>query len=81
MILPPVPSAFFIPNNQLQLACTGKRMQKLSIFLGSKLLVYDLFKLYYVKTIAYDKFNEAKILMSVFDRAENIVGKGENAGF
>ena len=33
------------------------------------------------KAFADDKLNVAKIMISVFDRVENIVGKGENAGF
>ena len=32
------------------------------------------------KTFADDKFKVAKMTISVFDRVENIVGKGENAG-
>ena len=34
-----------------------------------------------LKAFAYDKMNVAKIMFYVFDRAENIVGKGENAGY
>ena len=30
---------------------------------------------------AGDKFNVTKIVISVFDRVENIVGKGDNAGY
>ena len=33
-----------------------------------------------LKTFADDKFDVAKILVSLCDRLENIVGKGENAG-
>ena len=33
-----------------------------------------------VKVFADDKLNDATIINSVFDRIENIVGKGENAG-
>ena len=33
------------------------------------------------KAFADDKLNVAKIMNSVFDRIENIVGKGENAGY
>ena len=32
------------------------------------------------KAFADDKFNDAKMMISVFDIIENIVGKGENAG-
>ena len=32
------------------------------------------------KAFAENKLNVAKIFISVFDRVENIVGKGENAG-
>ena len=32
------------------------------------------------RAFADDKENVAKIMISVFDRVENIVGKGENAG-
>ena len=32
------------------------------------------------KAFANDKFNAAEIVISSFDRAENIVGKEENAG-
>ena len=34
-----------------------------------------------LNTFADNKFNVAKMLSSVFDRVENIVGKGENAGY
>ena len=34
-----------------------------------------------VKVFADDKLNYATIINSVFDRIENIVGKGENAGY
>ena len=33
------------------------------------------------KAFADDKLNVAKILIYVFDRVENIMGKGENAGY
>ena len=33
------------------------------------------------KTFAVNNLNVANILISVFDRVENIVGKGENAGY
>ena len=33
-----------------------------------------------VKTFADDKLNVAKITISLIDRVENTVGKGENAG-
>ena len=33
------------------------------------------------KAFADDKINEAQMMISVFDRVENIVGKGENAVF
>ena len=33
------------------------------------------------KAFAYNKLNGAKIMISFFDRVENIVGKDENAGF
>ena len=33
------------------------------------------------KAIADDNSNVAKMVISLFDRAENIVGKGENAGY
>ena len=33
------------------------------------------------KGFADDKLNVAKIMISVYDRVENNVGKGENAGF
>ena len=32
------------------------------------------------KAFADDKINLAQMMISVFDRVENIVGKGENAG-
>ena len=38
----------------------------------------DLAKL---KAFADNKLNVAKIMISVFDRVENIVGKGENASY
>ena len=34
-----------------------------------------------MKPFAVDKLNIAKMLISVFDRAGNTVGKGENAGY
>ena len=34
-----------------------------------------------LKAIADDKFNVGKIVISLFDRVENIVGKGENAAY
>ena len=39
--------------------------------------ILDMIKL---KAFADDKLNIAKMPISPFDRAENIVGKGENAG-
>ena len=33
------------------------------------------------KASANEKLNVAKIVIDVFDRVENIVGKGENAGY
>ena len=40
--------------------------------------IFDMTKL---KAFADDKVNVAKMMISVFDRLENIVGKGENAGY
>ena len=40
--------------------------------------ILDLTKL---KAFADDKINVAKMMISVSDRVENIVGKGENAGY
>ena len=34
-----------------------------------------------LKAFADDKINIAQMMVSVFDRIENIVGKGENAGY
>ena len=34
-----------------------------------------------LKAFADSKFNFAKMLISLFDSVENIVGKGENAGY
>ena len=34
-----------------------------------------------LKAFADDKFNVAKMVISLLDRVENIVGKGENAGY
>ena len=34
-----------------------------------------------LKAFADDKFNTAEMLMSVFHRVENILGKGKNAGY
>ena len=39
-----------------------------------------IFELSKFKAVADDKINVAKMMIYVFDRAENIVGKGENAG-
>ena len=36
--------------------------------------------LYKLKAFADDKINATKMIISVSDRVENIVGKGENAG-
>ena len=33
------------------------------------------------KAFADNKLNVAKMMISLFDRVENIVGKGENAGY
>ena len=33
-----------------------------------------------LRTLADNKLNIAKMIISIFDRYENIVGKGENAG-
>ena len=33
-----------------------------------------------IKLVSNDKFCVAKIMIPVFDRVENILGKGENAG-
>ena len=38
-------------------------------------------KLTKLKTFAVHKTNVAQMMISVFDRVENIVGKGENAGY
>ena len=34
-----------------------------------------------MNTLADNKFNGAKMMISVFDRVENMVGKGENADY
>ena len=34
-----------------------------------------------LKAFADDRINVAQMMISAFDRAENIVGKGENAGY
>ena len=34
-----------------------------------------------LKAFADNKINVAQVMISVFDRVENIVGKGENAGY
>ena len=34
-----------------------------------------------LQAFADDKFNVAKLMISLFDRIENIAGKGENAGY
>ena len=34
-----------------------------------------------LKAVANDKLDVAKIMISVYDRVENIVEKGENAGY
>ena len=51
-------------------------MNNLNPFQNYKIL--DLTKL---NAFADDKINVAKMMFSVFDRLENIVGKGENAGY
>ena len=63
----------------------------LLIVQGLSLLEFNFFlNLYHItfffewtkfKAFADDKLNVAKIMISVFDRVENIVGKGENAGY
>ena len=40
--------------------------------------ILDLTKL---KALADDKINVAQMMISVFNRVENLVGKGENAGY
>ena len=54
---------------------------------GAKQFIYlsllpnnEILALTKLKAIADDKFNVAQIVISFFDRAENIVGKEENAG-
>ena len=37
--------------------------------------------LYKLKAFADDKLTIIKIIISLFDKAENTVGKGENAGY
>ena len=37
--------------------------------------------LFKLKAFANDKINVTQIMISVFDRVENIKGKGENAGY
>ena len=34
-----------------------------------------------LKAFSDDKVNEAQLMISIFGKAENIVGKGENAGY
>ena len=34
-----------------------------------------------LKAFAHDKMNAAEMMISLSDRVENIVGKGENAGY
>ena len=51
-------------------------MKSFNPLLNNKFL--DLTKL---KAFADDKLNVAKITICLFDRAENTVGKGENAGY
>ena len=38
-------------------------------------------KVMQLKALAEDKINVAKMMISVSDEVENIVGKGENAGY
>ena len=42
--------------------------------------VDKVFTLSKLKAIADDSFNVAQVMQFFFDRRENIVGKGENAG-
>ena len=34
-----------------------------------------------LKALAADEFSDTKVVIPSFDRVENIVGKGENAGY
>ena len=42
---------------------------------------YKLFDVNKLKAFADDKTNVAQMMISVFDRVENLVGKGVNAGY
>ena len=44
-------------------------------------LFFRQLNLYHLTKFADVKFNTAKLTVSHFDRAGNIVGKGENAGY
>ena len=60
---------------QFPVFCTKQTFQLFSLLNDTNL---DWSKL---KAFADDKLNVAKIVINVFDRVENIVGKGENAGY
>ena len=53
----------------------GKLMLCLTLLPNDKILDVNKFK-----ALADDKINVAQMMIFVFDRVENIVGKGENAG-
>ena len=42
---------------------------------------YKILNMTKLKAVADDKLNVAKVMVSVLDRVENSVGKGENAGY
>ena len=42
---------------------------------------YKILEVTKLKTFADDKLNVAKMMISLFDRVENTVAKGENAGY
>ena len=52
------------------------RKKHIKSLLNNKILDWSKFKAF-----ADDKLNFARIMISVSDRVENIVGKGENAGY
>ena len=56
-------------------------MLKLQISVFNSLPKHKILGMTKLEAFADDKINIAQMMISVFDRVENIVGKGENAGY
>ena len=63
------------------LAIAVKAVTSLEIYLVNSLPKDKILDETKLKAFADDKINVAWMMISVFDRVENFVGKGENAGY